>query len=207
MLRPGSASCLLLLMAVACSSGDDDDIVMIRDGGVRDGGVRDAGLDAGVAQVDFRSLTATFATQGCMVPCVIANYQLNIILGNVSEVFKITKVTDLEVQIGTFEMKMNAKNCTGAWWQAPSMGMTAIQMVPINLFDVGEDDMARNDNATMMVDCDADADETVMIEYIGEQKPMRSNEVKVTMRGELEDGSPWDIEKTIMATCSNVPCL
>lgn len=196
------------MTSVACSSGDgDDDIVMIRDGGVRDGGVRDAGADAGVSQVDFRSLTATFATQGCMVPCVIANYQLNIILGNVSDTFKITKVTDLEVQVGTFDMRMNAENCTGAWWQAPKMGMTAIQMVPISLFDVGEDDMARADRATMTVDCNADADKEIMVPYTTDDRPQRSNEVNVTMRGELEDGSPWEITKAIMATCSNVPCL
>lgn len=199
--------CLSLLTAAACSSGDDDDIVMIRDGGVRDAGMRDAGRDGGTNDIEVRSFTATFETQGCQVPCVIARYNLNLQLGNRNEVFKVSKITSFVVEIGTFRINMSNRDCNGAWWQVPTQGMTTIQQIPVELFDVGEDDMARNDNAMLRFDCNGDEDEVVNIDYPPEQRPQRSEMVTMTMNGELEDGTAWEVTEMATATCSNVPCL
>lgn len=200
--------CLSLLSAMACSSGDDDtDIVMIRDGGVRDGGVRDGGRDGGTQAVEVRSFTATFETQGCQVPCVIATYNLNLQLGNTSEFFKVSKITEFRVQIGTFDINMSNRDCTGAWWQVPTRGMTTIQQIPVELFDVAEDDMARNDNAALRFDCNGNEDVVINLQYMPDQRPQRSEMVSMVMRGELEDGTPWEVAADATATCSDVPCL
>ena len=199
---------LTLIALTACASGDDDDIVQIRDGGVTDAGTRDAGADAGVSVVEIRTLSATFETQGCGVPCVIADYQINVTLGNFSDTFAIARVTDVEVSIGTFEMRLNNFDCNGAWWQAPKNGMTALQMIDVNLFDVPDDDPQRVDRYTMTFDCRADADQVLLSQYELSDRPSRGdNMVTVRMAGALEDGSTWEAEDTVVATCSDVPCF